>query len=255
MDQWDPALRDRAGDSLYGATIRRVRLVGGKVKGILWYQGESDANPKAAPVFQQKFERLVAAFRSDFGQPDLPFYYVQIGRHVNTSNVAEWNAVQEMQRKAEAAIPRLGFAPAVDFTLDDGIHVGTQDLKRLGARLAGLACHDSFPDNAGCAALKRGPRPVSARFDNGVVRVEFDEVNGGLRAQGRPAGFSIHAPGGEPLAVIYKVRLEANAALLYVQGKLPEGAALWYGSGKDPYCNVRDAADMAMPVFGPLAIQ
>jgi sialate O-acetylesterase len=255
MDQWDPALRDRAGDSLYGATIRRVRLVGGKVKGILWYQGESDANPKAAPVFQQKFERLVAAFRSDFGQPDLPFYYVQIGRYVNTSNVAEWNAVQEMQRKAEAAIPRLGFAPAVDFALDDGIHVGTQDLKRLGARLAGLACHDWFPDNAGCAALKRGPRPVSARFDNGVVRVEFDEVNGGLRAQGRPAGFSIHAPGGEPLAAIYKVRLEANAALLHVQGKLPEGAALWYGNGKDPYCNVRDAADMAMPVFGPLAIQ
>jgi sialate O-acetylesterase len=50
MDQWDPSLRDKGGDSLYGATIRRVRLVGGKVTGLLWYQGESDANPKAAPI-------------------------------------------------------------------------------------------------------------------------------------------------------------------------------------------------------------
>lgn len=255
MDQWDPALRDKGGDSLYGATVRRVRLAGGKVTGILWYQGESDANPKAAPVFQQKFERLVASFRSDFSQPDLPFYYVQIGRHVSASNVAEWNAVQEMQRNAETTIPRSGMAPAVDFTLDDGIHVGVQDLKRLGARLARLACHDVFPNNAECAALERGPRPVSARFENGILRVEFSQVNGRLRADGRPAGFSIHAAGGEPQALIYKIRLEGSAALLYIGGKLPEGATLRYGAGKDPYCNLRDAADMAVPVFGPLAIQ
>jgi sialate O-acetylesterase len=255
MDQWDPALRDKGGDSLYGATVRRVRLLGGKVTGILWYQGESDANPKAAPLFQEKFERLVAAFRADFGQPDLPFYYVQIGRYVNLPGAAEWNAVQEMQRKAEAAIPHSGMAAAIDFTLDDGIHVGTRDHKRLGARLARLACHDLFPANPGCAALKRGPRPVSARLDGGVVRVEFSDVNGELRAAGRPAGFSIHAPTGELLAAIYKIRLEGSAALLHVQGKLPPGAVLWYGNGKDPYCNVTDAADMGVPVFGPLAIQ
>jgi sialate O-acetylesterase len=255
MDQWDPALRDKGGDSLYGATVRRVRLVGGKVTGLLWYQGESDANPKAAPVFPQKFERLVEMLRADFGRADLPFYYVQIGRHVATSNIPEWNAVQEMQRKAEATIPRSGMAPAIDFTLDDGIHVGTQDLKRLGARLARLACHDLFPNNPECAALKRGPRPVSARFDSGIVRVEFNDVNGALHSPGRPAGFTIHAATGEPLPLIYKVRLEGNTALLHVDRKPPEGAVVWYGSGKDPYCNVRDVADMAVPVFGPLAIQ
>jgi sialate O-acetylesterase len=180
---------------------------------------------------------------------------VQIGRYVNFSNPAEWNLVQDMQRRAEANIPRSAMAPAIDFTLDDGIHVGTQDLKRLGARLARLACHDLFPTNVDCAALKRGPRPVSARFDNGIVRVEFSDVNGALQAAGRPAGFSIHSPTGEQVAIIYKVRLEGNAALLHLDRKLPEGAVLWYGNGKDPYCNVRDSADMAVPVFGPLAIQ
>lgn len=255
MDQWSPALREQGGDSLYGATLRRVRRVGGKVAGILWYQGESDANPKAAPVFQQKFEGLVASFRSDFGQPELPFYYVQIGRHVAITNVAEWNAVQEMQRQAEPTIPRSGMAPAVDLTLDDGIHVGVEDLKRLGARLARLACRDLFAGHAGCAGIQRGPRPVSARFENGILRVEFSQVNGKLVSEGRPAGFSIHAGTGEPAALIYRIRLEGGAALLHIGGKLPEGATLRYGAGKDPYCNIRDAADMAVPVFGPLAIQ
>jgi sialate O-acetylesterase len=256
MDQWNPELRDQGGDSLYGATLRRVRLVGGKVTGMLWYQGESDAaNRNAVLAFLDKFKRLVAAFRSDLGQPDLSFYYVQIGRYVSLPDAAYWNAIQEMQRTAEGAIPRSGMVAAIDFTLDDGIHVGTQDHKRLGARMARLACHDLFPNNAECAVLKRGPRPVSARLEDGVVRVEFSEVNGALRSPGRPAGFSIHAPTGEPLAAIYKVRLEGNTALLQVQGKLPPRAMLWYGNGKDPYCNVTDAADMGVPFFGPLPIQ
>jgi hypothetical protein len=79
----EPDLKDKQGDSLYGATLRRVIAAGGRVKGMLWYQGESDANPKAAPEYSAKMEKLIAAFRQDFAQPDLPFYYVQIGRHVN----------------------------------------------------------------------------------------------------------------------------------------------------------------------------
>ncbi len=249
MDQWDPALRDQGGDSLYGAMVRRFRAVGGRVKGVLWYQGESDANPKAAPVFQQKFEKFVAAVREDFGQPGLPFFYVQIGRHVNASNLAEWNAVQESQRKAETAIPHSGMAAAIDLSLDDGIHVSTQDHKRLGKRLANLAAP---------GGVKMGPRPVSARYENGILRVLFSDVNHGLRAPGRISGFTIHAPSGDPVPLIYKARVDPSdraVVLLHIGGKLPEGAVLRYGWGKDPYCNLTDEADMAVPVFGPMAIQ
>src|SRR6202023_1447306 len=55
MDQWSPALKDREGDSLYGSMYRRFVAVGGRVRGVLWYQGESDASAKAAPEFEQKF--------------------------------------------------------------------------------------------------------------------------------------------------------------------------------------------------------
>jgi sialate O-acetylesterase len=247
MDQWNPALKDKGGDSLYGSMLRRVRLAGGKVKGMLWYQGESDASPKAAPEFQAKFERLVTAIRDDFGQPQLPFYYVQIGRHVAPS-VAEWNTVQDMQLKAERTIPNSGVVAAIDTSLDDGIHVGTQDLKLLGKRLANLAL----------GRTRRGPRPVSATFANGMVRVAFSEVNEKLTSAGRLSGFSIHAGAGEPLPLIYKARIDPadpTSVLLSIGGKLPEGAVLRYGYGKDPYCNLRDEAGMGAPVFGPMAIQ
>ncbi|MBL8173273.1 MAG: sialate O-acetylesterase [Bryobacterales bacterium] len=258
MDQWNPALKEQGGDSLYGATIRRINLLGGKVRGILWYQGESDAGAKSAPVFQDKFEKLIEAFRADTGQPDLPFYYVQIGRFINNNNPNEWNSVQQSQLAAESKLKRAGMAPAVDLDLDDLIHVGTQDLKRLGRRLAKLACYENFPRNSGCPQLFRGPRPATAKFSGNILRVAFHSVNGKLVSTGRISGFSIHDSSGTMLPAIFKAEVNPaspNEVLLHLIAPPPEGATLRYGAGKDPSCNVRDQADMAVPVFGPMPIE
>ena len=248
MDQWSPGLKERGGDSLYGATIRRVNLAGGKVTGILWYQGESDATPKAAPEFLGKFERMVAAFRADFGQPDLPFYSVQIGRHVNYTNQNEWNSVQNDQIKSETTIPHSAMAVSVDSVLDDAIHVSTQDQKKIGRRLADLASH----------AHKNGPRFAGLKQEGAVLRVSFTGVNGKLRADGRISGFSIHSAKGDMLPLIYKVKFDPtdpSSVLLSIGGTIPPGAVLRYGAGRDPYCNLDDEKGMGMPVFGPVEIQ
>jgi sialate O-acetylesterase len=260
MDQWDPALKDQGGDSLYGSMLRRFHAVGGHVKGVLWYQGESDANPKAAPAFETKFIAFIKAVRADFTEPGLPFYYVQIGRFVNGQNEREWNAVQQAQLDALSRIPGtapLGMVSSVDLSLDDPIHVSTQEHKRLARRLANLACHDLFPASANCGQLKSGPRPVSAVLDRNVIKVVFSGVNGRLMSDGRISGFSIHDASGLPVPLIFKAVIdpaEASTVGLYMQGKLPEHAVLHYGFGKDPYCNLRDAEDMAVPVFGPMPI-
>lgn len=251
MDQWDPRKKDQGGDSLYGSTYRRIQAAGGKVTGVLWYQGESDTGPGSSGLYQEKFERLIAAFRSDLNAPALPFYFVQLGRHVNYSNQPGWNQVQEAERLVESKVPHTGMAPAIDLELDDGIHIGTQGLKILGQRLAKLATGQA----------QRGPRPLSAKYSAGVIRVRFTSVNGRLRSPGRMAGFSINDAQGQPVAAIYKTRVDpadGSAILLHVgfgPAGPPSGATLWYGQGKDPYCNIVDSEDMAMPVFGPLPIE
>lgn len=260
MDQWSPSLKDKQGDSLYGGTLRRFIAVGGRVKGILWYQGESDASPKAAPEYPAKMEKLIASFRQDFSDPDLPFYYVQIGRHVSYSNQNEWNAVQEAERKLESLIPKVGMVPAADLSLDDGIHVSTPDLKRLGRRLADLVTHDLFPEVTKYRSYRRGPRPVSAKREGDVIKVHFAEVNGKLVTDGRLNGFAVHGADGNPLPLVFKQHIDPNdrsAVVLHIgrNTKLPEGANVRYGAGRDPYVNLKDELDMGTPVFGPLAIQ
>lgn len=258
MDQWSPALKDKQGDSLYGATYRRFLATGGRIAGILWYQGESDANPKAAPQFAEKFEKLVAAFRQDFMQPDLPFYYVQIGRHVNYTNQAEWDAVQEAQRTLESRIPKVGMVPSVDLNLDDPIHISTADQKRLGVRLASLVSHDLHPELEKFRPYKRGPRPVMAKLEDNLVRITFAEVNGKLVTAGRLSGFSIHGTDGAQLPAVFRTQIDprdGNSVILSVSGKLPPGASVYYGAGRDPLANLNDQLDMGTPAFGPLPVQ
>lgn len=247
MDQWDPAKWDKAnpGESLYGSMMRRFALAGGKVKGILWYQGESDANQAAAPQFREKFEALIRAVRKDTGDADLPFYYVQIGRHVSAANVESWNQVQNIQRLVEDSVPATAVFSSIDSALDDQIHVSTPDLKRIGQNMAQFA--------AGSA--KRGPRLKSVEMKDGVLAVSFDEVNGKLVSEGRVSGFSIHGIHGEEVQAIYKATIDKDKINLSIQGKLPEGAVLHYGFGKNPYCNVRDEEGFGVLAAGPISIQ
>lgn len=248
MDQWSPALKDKGGDSLYGAMLRRVKLAGGNVKGVLWYQGESDAGEKSAPLFKEKFRNFVSEMRRDFGLPSLPVYYVQIGRHVSPAAYAGWNMVQEAQRQLENEIPNVAMTTCVDCELDDQIHVGTEEFVRLGRRLANLAGGFTRP----------GPRPVSAKLKGNVVSVEFSGINGHLAHNGRLNGFVIVDAAGAPQALIFRQRVSSsnpNVVELLIQGKFPAGAKLHYGLGRDPYVNLHDSRDMPTPVFGPLAIE
>jgi sialate O-acetylesterase len=248
MDQWSPDLKDRGGESLYGAMLRRIQLTGGRVRGVLWYQGESDASDKAAPLFEEKFRRFIQQLRQDTGQRDLPFYYVQIGRHVAAAPGGPWDMVQDAQVRVESQLPNVWMTTCVDCELDDGIHVGTDDMRLLGRRLANLAE----------GRLRRGPRPVAARLKGQVVQVEFSEVNGRLRHAGRLNGFSIRDAAGNELPSIYRQRVSRenpNVVELLIQGKLPEDAALFYGAGRNPYVNLRDEAEMPAPAFGPLKIE
>lgn len=258
MDQWDPAKRDEAGRSLYGSMYRRFQAVGGKVRGVLWYQGESDSSPEAAPLFAEKFKAFVEAVRRDFNAPDLPFYYVQIGRFTNPAEPTHWNEIQEYQRLAETQIPRSGMVPSIDLPLDDGIHIGTDGLKILGRRFALMAARDLF----GATTVKNGPRPASVRRSSSPfgpqLLVTFDGVNGGLTAAGRASGFSIADAEGKALPVaIFDQQIspdDPNTVVLWLNEAPAAGAKLWYGRGFDPYCNVVDKEGMAVPVFGPMPI-
>ncbi len=278
MAQWDPAKKGDGGNSLYGSMLRQFQFAGGKVKGVLWYQGESDANPDAAQIYPEAFANFIGAVRADFGQPDLPFYLVQIGRFIRDGDPAPWNAVREAQRLIPDRVPFTAVVSVMDLELDDLIHVGTQGLKRTGRRLALVALHELFGQSYGTTptldrVVKGAGNTLVVKFKGvnsdpqahypgfggmggGNIMASHSADPGGLRPARHIAGFSIRKEDGTPMPLIYEAAVgpARDSVVLKLTAPVPEGASLWYGYGYDPQCDLTDALDMAVPAFGPIAI-
>ena len=291
MEQWNPAKKGEGGNSLYGSMLRQIQLAGGKVKGVLWYQGESDSSPEASKIYARVFADFIASVRADLGQSDLPFYYVQIGRFINGGDPKGWNAVQEAERRLPERVPNTAVVSVIDLELDDAIHVGTQGLKRAGQRLARIAERELFGQVGATTPtlerVSRGPhntlivefkgvnmRPGMGRMGGmggmaqpgGMGNMQMQmmqamqspgEPSGvGLRPERHITGFSIRKEDGTAIPLIFEAAVgrARDTVVLKLAGPIPEKSFLWYGHGYDPDCNLTDSADMAVPVFGPIAL-
>jgi sialate O-acetylesterase len=290
MERWSPALKGEGGKSLYGSMLGQIQRAGGKVRGVLWYQGESDANPEAAKVYPKVFASFISSLRTDLDALDLPFYLVQIGRVIRAGDPSAWNAVQEAERRIPERVANAAVVASIDLELDDGIHVGTQGLKRLGRRLARIAERELYGQAGATTPTferinRRGDRTLLVKFkdvnrarapgpppvaSSGFVqaapaptlpgRPESRSTRGesftGLEPARHIAGFSIRKDDGTEIPLIYDAAVgpSQDTVILKFTGAVPKGANLWYGYGFDPDCNLTDALDMAVPVFGPIAL-
>jgi Carbohydrate esterase, sialic acid-specific acetylesterase len=261
MKQWSPARKGEGGHSLYGSMLLQVqRAGGGRVKGVLWWQGESDAG---SPSYAQVFPVFIAAVRDDLHQPDLPFYFVQITRLVYGRADVDpkgRNPVREVQRLIPARVPHTAVVSAIDLELDDLGHVGTHGLKRLGRRLALIALREHYGQKG--ATTPNLDKVVKGPGDPAALVVKFKGVNVrespalGLQPARRIGGFSIRKPDGAEVPLIFEAAVgpDRDSVLLKLTGPIPKGAQLWYGYGLDPYCNLTDSFDMAVPAFGPVPL-
>lgn len=259
MAQWDPALKTMKGKSLYGAMLRRVDKNGGKIAGIIWYQGESDAAEGVVSLYTERMIKLIRSCRRDLKNPKLPFVAVQLGRFVGVGFcAAHWNSIQDQQYRLLKRLKKIAVVPAIDLSLDDTIHIAGRDQIRLGARLAYAMDSLIRGKKSGRPPIqfkKIETRPIPPN-NYTEIRVSFDNVAGSFRTPGnaRPSGFAIGDP--VPDSFIYDASVSRDTVILRTNmfcGGI-EGKFLYHGYGTDPYCNITDEADRPIPVFGPVRL-
>lgn len=257
MTQWNPALKRKGGLSLYGAMLRRFRKNGGKIAGVVWYQGCSEANEEHIH-YTRRMQNLIKAMRHDFNDRFLPVTIVQIASFCgNGFNHHYWNSVQEQQRLLPKKINNLATVPAIDLSLDDCIHISGYDQHRLGQRLAQAMSVLRGEKNAGLPPIELQSITDTRDTKTGgrTICVKFRNVMGRLQAAGRPSGFCL-TECNDVSKGIFRTDLEKDRAIIRVQFPTPpQFPAIHYGYGLAPYCNITDSADRSLPVFGPLSIR
>ena len=262
LEQWNPARKSDGLNSLYGAMLDRIERAGGNLKGILWYQGESDCNPDDSASYAERFDAWVAAARADTGHPDLPVYVVQLSRFVLGEEPADagehWNVVREAQRTLPKRTADTDVVAAIDLDLSDSIHVGTPGLARLGRRLARVAIAAANGEPAGPRLT--GVRATKGHFDPDYIRLEFEGVSGGWNPPQHISGFTILTREGaiHPILRVvnaFRAADDPTAIHLLLNTKVDGDTVVAYGLGFNPYANATDEADNALLTFGPIAVE
>jgi sialate O-acetylesterase len=256
LDQWSPELKNEGVNSLYGAMLDRIQRAGGNLKGILWYQGESDCWGELAGTYANRFDAWVNAVRRDTKCPDLPVLAVQLSRFVILDETPElaagWDRVRKALIELPDRLPHTAATSAIDLGLSDGIHVGTPGLIRLGRRLAklALALETGKPLNPRVTSVEKAESPLG----HPMLRVNCANVNGGWHPAQHAGGFDLCAPDGAPHPSVRVIDVsvapdDPSSLLILLTGQINEPGVLVYGKGLNPYCNVVDEADMPLPAF------
>lgn len=264
MNEWSPTLKDKGKASLYGALLSRVegaRQQGRvNIKGILWYQGESDAfDVQAALAYPEKMKTLICSLRRDLGIDNLPVALVQIGCVVPWENPflgAEWMNIRYHQHDFPETIPHCRLTSAIDLGLSDGIHINSIAQHRLGKRLANLALRQAYGMNKypQSPRIKAVEPAKTVREDVPGLRLVFENVTGGWQACNNIFGFKIlnsQEQGRSDNWVINAGVCSDDSACIFLRltSKPQKGDMLTYGHGLNLPCNAVDEADMPLCAF------
>lgn len=140
-------------------------LQGCAIKGVIWYQGESNAHN--IETHEKLFPLLVQSWRNCFGE-NLPFYFVQLSSHDRPS----WPAFRNSQRLLMSKLENTGMAVCSDF--GDKYDVHPRHKKAVGQRLARWALHDLY----GFDVVSSGPLFKSIEMKDNAIFISFDYAEG-----------------------------------------------------------------------------
>lgn len=101
------------------------------IQGVLWYQGESNA--ENTELHETIFPAVVRSFRNAFSNDSLPFYFVQL----SSLNRLSWCRFRESQRLLAESIENCEMVVSSDHGDPNDVHPRTKNV--IGERLANVA--------------------------------------------------------------------------------------------------------------------
>ncbi len=143
------------------------------IKGVIWYQGESNAHNKDA--HEKLFKLLVQSWRKNWSNEQMPFYFVQL----SSLNRPSWPWFRDSQRRLMQEVPNTGMAVCTD--RGDSLDVHPTRKQEVGERLAYWALNKTYSH----AVTPSGPLYKSVTFNKGIAYVSFDYAEGMKAADGK----------------------------------------------------------------------
>jgi len=223
-------------------------LLGFPIKGVIWYQGESNANSvQQAAAYRRLFRDLISSWRREWrgSDPEFPFLWVQLPNYGSVDSLppasSDWATVRESQAAA-LALPNTGQVVAIDLGQAEELH--PRNKQDVAARLALVARAVAYGERV----VSSGPTYRRHTVQGSRVIVELGNRGGGLVSRadnGVIPGFAI--AGDDRRFVWANAKLEGNRVVVWSERVAKPGAVryLWTNSPTAPALYNREGLPVA----------
>lgn len=204
-------------------------LVPYAMQGVLWYQGESNA--ERAFQYRTAFPLLINDWRKKWNN-NFSFYFVQLATFTTAGNSNEgssWAELREAQTMA-LQLPATGMAVTTDIGNPSDIHPTNK--QEVGHRLAAVALNNLYDKKI----ISSGPAFQSMVIKNNEAILSFSNTGGGLSTTdkyGYIRGFEI---AGKDQAFHYARAIIHNNTIILSSDKVATPVAVrfgWIGDASD----------------------
>lgn len=204
-------------------------LVGYGIKGVIWYQGESNA--EEAYKYQTLFPMLIENWRQQWGS-EFPFLWVQLANYKAVKeqpSESDWAELREAQNMA-LRLPKTGQTVITDIGEAGNIH--PQNKKDVGYRLMQNALKVAYGKNI----LGAGPVYENMKKDGNQIILTFGNTGKGLMTAdhnkyGYVRGFTI--AGADQNFVWAKAYITDNYVVVFNE-KIKDPVAVRYAWADNP---------------------
>ena len=234
---WHPNPASWAPAALFNGMV--APAVNYTIKGVIWYQGESNSRPGFAPMYARIFPALIADWRAQWHKGDFPFLFVQISSFTSDATEA-WAVIREAQRRSLSVA---NTAMAVTIDIGDPNNVHPADKQTVGARLALAARALAYGENVEYS----GPLFRQATPEGDAMRIWFDHAANRLVAKGSALqGFEI--AGDDCRFVSATARIDGKTVVVGSAG-VAEPKYVRYGWANAPVVNLFNSEGLPASPF------
>jgi sialate O-acetylesterase len=222
---WHPDLSSWGPGMLWNGMIAPLTAL--PIRGVIWYQGESNSALERAPLYSRIFRAMIEDWRRQWGVGDFPFLFVQIS-NFKSGPGEDWASLREQQVKS-LALRNTAMAVTIDIGNPDNVH--PTDKVDVGLRLARGARALSYGENVEYS----GPLYRQATPEGGAVRVWFDHAQGLTAKGGELTGFEAAGKDGQFFPATARID---GTTVVVSSPSVAEPVRVRYGWTNSPQCNL-----------------
>jgi sialate O-acetylesterase len=198
------------------------------IKGILWYQGESNTNDPER--YEKLLPALISDWRKQWNQGNVPFLFVQLPNFMEANYLpseSQWARLRESQLKT-LSVPNTGMAVAIDLGEWNDIHPGNK--KDVGDRLALAAMKVAYGEKN---IIHSGPILKSFEIHDNKIVLSFLHTGSGLITNDgeEPNQFAI--AGSDKKFIWAKAKIEGDKVIVW-HDELPNPMYVRYAWADNP---------------------